>query len=109
MSTLFFYTSCTLRKSVAPPAHLCAGELPEGSVLERQAEWCSRIDAWEGERRMARELYAGGHWSVVRGFSNARPNLRCFVISAGYGLVSIDARLAPYAATFALGHHDSVA
>ena len=109
MSTLFFYTSCTLTKSVAPPVHLCARELPQGSVLERQAEWCSRIDAWEGERRMARELYAGGHWSVVRGFSSTRPSLRCFVISAGYGLVSIDARLAPYAATFAFGHHDSVA
>jgi hypothetical protein len=108
-STVFFYTSCTLTKSVAPPTHLCAGELSKDSVLARQAEWCSRIDAWEGERRTARELYSGGHWNVVRDLASARPGLQCFVISAGYGLVSIDARLAPYAATFAFGHHDSVA
>jgi hypothetical protein len=109
ISTLFFYTSCTLTKSVAPPTHLCAGNLSNGSMLARQAEWCSRVDAWEGERRTARELYSGGHWNVVRDLASARPGLQCFVISAGYGLVSIDASLAPYAATFAFGHHDSVA
>jgi hypothetical protein len=109
MGALFFYTSCTLSKSIRPPKHLCARELPQGSVLERQGEWRSRIDAWGGERRIARELYAGGHWSVVRGLVSARPSLQCFVISAGYGLVPIDAYLVPYAATFAFGHHDSIA
>ena len=37
------------------------------------------------------------------------PRVRCFVISAGYGLVGIDTQLAPYAATFTPGRLDSVA
>ena len=109
MSNLFFYTSCTLTKSITPPGHLSAAELPKRSVSERQTEWCTRIDSWEGERRTARDLYCGGHWSVVRGLVDLRLGLRCFAISAGYGLVSIDERLAPYAATFAFGQRDSVA
>src|ERR1700693_298574 len=109
MSRVFFYTSCTLAKSVAPPPHLCAGKLPKASVLERQTEWRARIDRWEGERRTARQLYSGGHWSVVRSLDSALLGLQCFVISAGYGLVSIDASLAPYAATFAFGQEDSIA
>jgi hypothetical protein len=108
MSNIFFYTSCTLTKSLAPPGYLSAGELSKGSVLQRQTEWCTRIDGWEGERRKARDLYSGGHWSVVRRMASVRLGLQCFVISAGYGLVSIDAPLAPYAATFAFGQRDSV-
>ena len=57
------------------------------------------------------ELYCGGHWSVVRGLAEAEAGngLRSFVVSAGYGLVSSETSLAPYAATFALGQADSVA
>jgi hypothetical protein len=109
MSKLFFYTSCTLTKSMVAPAHLCAGSLPHGLVSKRQKEWSSRIDGWEGDRPPARELYSGGRWSVVRGLARARPEIQCFVISAGYGLVPIDALLAPYEATFAWGQHNSVA
>ena len=57
------------------------------------------------------ELYCGGHWSVVRSIAErkAGDGLRSFVVSAGYGLVSTETFLAPYAATFALGQEDSVA
>jgi hypothetical protein len=58
---------------------------------------------------LARELYSGGHWSIVRELAASTPALRCFVISAGYGLIPIDTSLAPYAATFATGKKDSVA
>lgn len=109
MDTLFFYTSCTLTKSVPPPTQLCAGGLPSGSVLERQKEWRKSIDAWEGDRRTAIELYGGGHWNVVRRLATSRPDLPCSVISAGYGLVSMDSLLVPYAATFAFGYRDSIA
>lgn len=112
MSPVHFYTSCTLTKTAPASASLSAGTLKTQSLAERFAEWRSRVEAWKGERRTARDLYCGGQWSVVRdlatGDQPATQRLRCFVISAGYGLVSTDTPLAPYAATFALGQDDSV-
>jgi hypothetical protein len=57
-------------------------------------------------------LYAGEHWQVVCGLeptaAAAGLAANLWVCSAGYGLVSADAPLRPYAATFATGHADSV-
>jgi hypothetical protein len=58
------------------------------------------------------DLYAGGHWSVMRCLPDVarargfRPAL--WVISAGYGLVPSSASLHAYSATFGPGHEDSV-
>lgn len=109
MTKLFFYTSCTLTKSVASSEGMRVRQLRDGSVAQRQAQWRARLDAWKGERVQARDLYCGGHWSVVRDLAGSRPDVQCFVISAGYGLVPMEARLAPYEATFSLGQTDSVA
>jgi len=108
MSALSLYTSCTQTKSVSPEKILCAGALKGDSVFERHAVWRDRIDGWNGKRRTARDLYRGGHWSVVREIAESRRDLRCSVISAGYGLIPMDAKLAPYAATFAFGKEDSI-
>jgi hypothetical protein len=57
-------------------------------------------------------LYAGEHWQVVRGLEPAAAavslDASLWVCSAGYGLVSADAPLRSYGATFAAGHADSV-
>ena len=72
----------------------------------------TRLDGWEGDRSTALDLYCGGHWSVMRdlvsGSQIALPPLRTYVISAGYGVISTASRIAPYAATFAVGHEDSI-
>ena len=111
MSAICFYTSCTLTKSLPVATSLSAASLTRNSVKRRTEQWHARIDAWKGTRRTARELYCGGHWSVVRKLaeSHGADGLESFVISAGYGLVSIETELAPYAATFTLGQADSVA
>ena len=66
------------------------------------------------ELHSARQLYQGEHWSIVRDLDRGdlmrmRHPCELWVASAGYGLVSIDAKLHPYAATFATRHEDSVA
>lgn len=111
MSAVQFYTSCTLTKSAPASASLSVKTLKTSSLSGRFAEWRARVEAWKGERWSAWNLYCGGHWSVVRDLAAGdrfRNSLRCFVISAGYGIVSTDARLAPYSATFAVGSDDSV-
>jgi len=110
MTAVCFYTSCTMTKSLPAAASLSVASLSRNAE-KRAEQWRSRIDAWKGERRTAMELYCGGHWSVVRGLAEAEAGsgLLSFVVSAGYGLVSTETSLAPYAATFALGQADSVA
>jgi len=100
-----------MTKSLPAAASLSVASLSRKSGERRAAQWRSRIDDWKGERRKALELYCGGHWSVMRDIveSEASSGLLSFVVSAGYGLISTETPLAPYAATFALGQADSVA
>lgn len=111
MTEVCFYTSCTMTKSLPTSALLSVSSLSRNADEKRAEQWHSRIDAWHGDRRRAMELYCGGCWSVVRSITErkAGDGFRSFVVSAGYGLVSTEAFLAPYAATFALGQEDSVA
>ncbi len=78
---------------------------------KRMNQWRSRVDSWQGEKRLAEKLYCGGHWSVVRRLTQDQlpSQFRSFVISAGFGLISMNARIAPYGATFAPGQSDSIA
>jgi hypothetical protein len=81
-------------------------------IKERAAQWWERLAEDESDTVPALELYAGGHWSVVRRLpeSAAVHGLRAslWAISAGYGLVPVSAPLHAYSATFAPGHPDSV-
>lgn len=109
MKALVFYTSCTLTKSLPIPKTLSVETLSQRTIAARSRAWCSRIEAWKGEHRPARDLYCGGHWTIVRALASSLSNFTPFVISAGYGLIGMDTSLAPYAATFAFGQHDSIA
>lgn len=81
-------------------------------MRERAARWWQRLMNDRKETLPAIDLYAGGHWSVIRRLPDLarsrglRPAL--WVISAGYGLVPASASLHAYSATFAPGHQDSV-
>jgi hypothetical protein len=100
-----------MTKKVLPIASLEVGKLRPHDINARFRAWRSRVDAWGGERHRAVELYSGGQWSVVRQVADnckgaTGPTL--FVISAGYGLVKADAKIASYSATFGPNQPDSV-
>jgi hypothetical protein len=103
--------TCTEQKTVAPVEALklrsLAGQLSE----ERVTNWMRRLTVGETGRIPAEELYKGNHWYVVRSLASrnggARPEVRVWIASAGYGLIPLHARLQPYSATFA-GGMDSV-
>lgn len=101
--------TCTQRKTLVAPAELQVGSLQGESTAARAVEWRSRLGAYDGEHREARSLYAGDSWKVSRELEQVAQNVCVWVCSAGYGLVPLEAELAPYAATFAPGQADSIA
>lgn len=110
--TILILASCTERKRLPVPSALRVRSIQGRDVRARAARWWQRLMKNPGETLTATDLYAGGHWSVVRrlpGVARAR-GLRpaLWVISAGYGLVPETASLHAYSATFSPGHQDSV-
>jgi len=76
------------------------------------AAWIERLSTSEVETVLARNLYAGEHWSIVRSLEDvaAASGLEAtvWICSAGYGLSGLDTRIKPYSATFASNHADTV-
>src|SRR2546426_3155713 len=105
-------TSCTERKRLPVPTALRLASIRDRNAGQRAARWWQRLMDHRSDTLPATNLYAGGHWSVVRRLPEVaqtrglRPAL--WVISAGYGLVPASAYLRAYSATFAPGHPDSV-
>jgi hypothetical protein len=109
--TLHVVVTCTDRKSREVEADVRMEKMPRGSLDERLQAWRSALQDRPVEAVTARELYAGDHWQVVRSLEDTVPAglaLQVWVCSAGYGLVSMDTQLRPYAATFTPRHADSV-
>lgn len=106
--TLNVIVTCTKdkRASIAPSRRMRS--LPIARLRERVAEWRRRLAGPKSERVTAEDLYAGDHWSVVRGFQSSRFKIDIWVCSAGYGLIHFTDAIAPYAATFSAKHPDSV-
>jgi hypothetical protein len=109
---LTIVVTCTDRKVVAAQPALTARTLSEGTVQARVREWRRRLSREQATMRLA-DLYSGESWTQVkRLIATARstgyaPDV--FVASAGVGLRRIDELSPPYAATFSVGHADSVA
>ena len=111
---LVIVASCTLRKKRDIPGAL------RFRRYARSSNGATPVDAWrtalqthDVESVPAARLYAGAFWSVVselpaiareRGIAAS-----LFVASAGYGLVSAEAELKPYSATFSPGPDSVVA
>ena len=110
---LVIVASCTMRKK---------GDVPKALRFRqyaRSANGTRPIDAWRRALQThdvatvpAAKLYAGAFWSVVDelpAVARARDiAANLLIASAGYGLVSAEAELKPYSATFSPGP-DSVA
>jgi len=110
--TVLILASCTERKRLPTPKTLRLRSIRHRDARERAALWWRRLSHHRGEVVAATDLYAGGHWSVVRRLPAVAQahglHATLWVISAGYGLVPASARLHTYSATFAPGHPDSV-
>ncbi|WP_146658440.1 hypothetical protein [Enhygromyxa salina] len=80
---------------------------------ERVRGWLTTLSNSATPALPARELYGGEHWKLILELESelreTRGNIELSVASAGYGLVSADAHLKPYSATFAGRQPDSVA
>lgn len=104
--------SCTDRKRAPADESLLLRNITASSVELRARLWWERVRGNRGRTVIASELYAGAHWSAVRGLpkiaSGANYRAKLWVISAGYGLVAADSFLHPYSATFAKTSADAV-
>jgi hypothetical protein len=105
--------TCANRKRFEVPSELTVRSLGRLPLRRRAEKWIDRLTSLEARSVPAIDLYAGEHWSVVRSLADAaaaeRRPIAIWVVSAGYGLISSEALIHPYAATFSAGHADSVA
>lgn len=104
--------TCTKRKTRTPIPGLRLGEVAAESAEARAELWAERLRTATGDRIPAFDLYAGDHWSVVRSIprTGARSGheVKLWICSAGYGLISAEAEVHPYSATFSSRHADQV-
>ena len=103
---------CTKRKSRLATSDLQLRTIRSSTLREKHRIWLQRLRYASGDVLPARELYAGDHWSVVRSLAEAASKsgfaANVWVCSAGYGLIPLNAKVRPYAATFTSGFPDSV-
>lgn len=112
--TVHLVASCTDRKRAAVREDMRLRTVAAGSDLDvRARDWLRRVEETPAQTKAARELYGGEHWQLVlaleRALLDARRDLDLWVASAGYGLISADAQVKPYSATFAARQLDSIA
>ncbi len=96
---VFVLTSCTGEKSVEDPKGLTLTDFQEGPAHVRERE-----RGIKDKLTSAENLYSGlQHVRLMRGIQaarNATLDLDVKIVSAGYGVVDSDRKLAPYEATF---------
>lgn len=104
--------TCTKRKTRPPAPGLELRQVLGATPEARAAAWIERLRSHQGDRLPISDLYAGDHWQVGRSLQDvaAATGRRAvaWVCSAGYGLLALDARVAPYSATFSQNHADSI-
>lgn len=105
--------ACTDRKRAPIPERLRLRSLDPGTLEARARAWCERLAEPGGiPRHRALDLYAGEHWTLAKAslaaLLRAQRPASLWVASAGYGLVSAEAPLCPYSATFSPDAPDSV-
>lgn len=113
LSSVHIIVSCASRKRLPPPSDLQLRSVHAQSLGDRVSQWWYRLSRHRSATMSAMDLYLGDHWAIAKTLPSVassvglRPSL--WVASAGYGLVSVDAPMRSYSATFAGGHPDSVA
>jgi hypothetical protein len=99
--------TCTDKKTVREPSELAVRTLPRGSPSVRAMEWIRRLQTSSGDRVAVRKLYLGNSWSIAKSLEPESDDvgieLSLWIASAGYGMLSMDSEVHPYAATFSHG------
>jgi hypothetical protein len=110
--TVHVIVTCANRMSRPISAHMQLGQISGHTPAQRARRWITRlVEAGSAPQVAAMELYAGEHWSVVRGFPATRlpgEQIRLWACSAGYGLIPAEALIMPHHATLTPGQADSV-
>lgn len=110
-TTINIIVTCTKQKTCEPPPALQLRNIVGASVESRVKQWKHGLERSVGDSISPRSLYAGDHWAVAKSLGDlAKPSeqILVWVISAGYGLLPLDALIQPYSATFSTRHPDTV-
>jgi hypothetical protein len=107
------FVTCAQRKKYPVVSEMKLSSFPSFDTIEDlSTAWIERLLNQRIGMVKAGNLYSGDQWYVIRSLKAQTDNsptiLKIYIISAGYGLVSFDSPLIPYAATFAAGHKDSI-
>lgn len=106
------FVTCTSTKRFLPTGNIMLREVAGASLSDRFSAWKARIERSRSVSQSAVDTYYGGHWSVVRSligtFQSPPSDIRIWIVSAGYGLISPSDAIIPYGATFTPGQADSV-
>jgi hypothetical protein len=108
---LHVVTSCTDRKLAPVHASVRLRELREQGLKNRVRYWTGRLEGAPAPRVTVRSLYGGEHWTEFLKLVDSPPSgysITAWVISAGLGLVPIDASVPAYDATFSRQSPDAV-
>lgn len=112
MALIHVIASCTDRKRLPIPARLRLRAIPGRTLVGRFDAWQDRVSSASTGTLPAADLYCGDHWSIARVLTETTGaqgwRVCLWAASAGYGLIPAEASIAPYSATFATGHPDSV-
>src|SRR6266568_8522082 len=83
--------TCTKRKRSPLAPGLRMGEVQATDIGTGFAAWIERLSTSEAETVLARNLYAGEHWSIVRSLEDVAASsgleATVWICSAGYGLI----------------------
>jgi hypothetical protein len=108
---LHIIVTCTERKTAQVPEHLHLRNVRGDEPEERANRWVERLASEVSTTTLpARDLYAGEHWTRAKALPSLAVDTQAqlWTCSAGYGLISTQAPVRPYAATLSPGHLDSV-
>lgn len=104
--------TCTKRKRLPAPARLRLGSVRKGTPADVARRWTEHLEQATTPKVRVASLYAGDHWQIAAGLPAAAASCgvkaQLWVLSAGYGLIAGSAHVAPYSATFSVGHPDEV-
>jgi hypothetical protein len=99
-------TNCTKNKrKIYNIPTISISDLRSTTLEDRVHEWRGLIEK-NVSRVPAKDLYCGGHWSVVRDIHDN--GCEVFVLSAGFGFIGIDSEITRYDATFNTGDKNSI-
>ena len=111
LSSITVVTNCSNRKKRADYGQRKLGFYSSTRLSDRCSQWLEVLQEPLHTPIPARDLYAGDHWSVMKsvgGLVGGDAELQLWVVSAGYGLISENAMVAPYSCTFSSGQQDSI-